>query len=114
MSIYQVKSKVNSQTINTDLEADSKDDAIHFYTALSVGEILEVKKYVYLNPSTLKKEDDKNYRYATVTMTFKNKPKIVVKIPKLKDNKSVIDIRNYFMNIYQNIEKIDIAIRDNF
>jgi len=114
MPLFQIKSKVNSQTINTDLECSTFDDAISFYNALSVAEILDVKKYVYLNRNPVKKLDDKKYRYATVKITFKHTLPITIKIPKLKNRLSVLDIQNYFKSIYRNIETISVNIKDTF
>ena len=86
MSFYQVKTRVNSQVINTDVEADNVEDVKRFYDSLSVGSIEEIKKYVYVNKVSFKEYDLRDYRYATVKLSFLNRPQIVVKIPKLKDN----------------------------
>ena len=110
MPKYQIQSKANGQVINTDLEADSKDNAIAFYGALSVADILQVKKYLYVKPTDIIKTDKVYNRYATVSISFENSLPIVIKIPALKEGKSYSDIDSFIRNLYRNVVKITVKI----
>ncbi len=110
MPLYQIQTKVNSQTINTDLEANSKDDALNFYKAVSFGEVLAIKEYLYINPSKVVPVDSKTSRYASVKMIFKNALPITIKIPSLKSTVTEDKIISHFRNLYRNIDKIYVNI----
>ena len=86
MPMYQIQVEANNQKINTDLEANSKDDAIAFYRALSVAEVLQVKRYVYVNPVDFQRRDRKDGRYASASIIFDNGLETKIKIPDLKPN----------------------------
>jgi len=108
MSTFQVTTKVNSQTVNTDIEADSKDNVLNFYNAVSVGEVLELKEYLLSYVTTSKITS--SGRYATVTMYFDNGSQQKVKIPSLKHGKNEDDVISLFRSLYSNIKKISVTI----
>lgn len=62
--MYQIKTRVNSQTVNNDIECDSKDDLINFHNAVSTSEILEIKEYIYTSQDDSRLIDDTKSRYA--------------------------------------------------
>lgn len=110
MSMFQVQIKANDQTVNTDLEADNKDDVINFYRALSVAEIMQVKKYVYLNPIDFQKRTRKDGKYASVTITFSNGKVFKIKIPDLKPNIDQSEVMAHLKSLYSNVAKIHVNI----
>lgn len=110
MPMFQIQVEANNQKINTDLEADSKDDAIAFYRALSVAEVLQVKRYVYVNPNDFQKRDRKDGRYATVTIVFETGLETKIKIPDLKPSIDQKEIFNHIRSLYRNVSKIHVNI----
>lgn len=108
MPMFQVQIKANDQTVNTDLEANSKDDVINFYHALSVAEVLQVKRYVYLNPVDFLKPDRRDGRYATATIYFENGSTTKIKIPDLKPSIDQKDVINHLKSLYHNVSKIHV------
>ncbi len=110
MPMYQIKTRVNSQTVNNDIECDSKDDLINFHNAVSTSEILEIKEYIYTSQDDSRLIDDTKSRYATVKVYFEHTLPIEIKIPKLKHNKDERDIINLIHTIYTNVQKVDVKI----
>ena len=100
---------VNTQKFNTDIESDSVDDILLLNNELSVAEVLEIRKYIYVNLSNIKKVDDGNYKYAKVTLYFDNSIE-VIKIPKFKLTKTKDDLINYFKTLYSTVKKVDVTI----
>jgi len=110
MPLYQVQSRVNSQTVSTDMECSHKDDALSLYSAVSVGEVLEVREYLYTNKSSVVVKDENKSRFCSIKVYFKNSPMIVIKIPSLKQNKNELDIKSHIHNLYSNAIRIDVKI----
>ena len=111
MSIYQVQARVNGLTVNTDIEASGTDKVLSFYESLSNSEVLQVKKYVYLNPEDLVHRNTKQGRYAITTVYFRNALPLKLKIPDLKPSVDDRKIISFLHNIYTNVDKVSVSIK---
>jgi len=106
MSIYQVKYRANNQTINTNIEADSLDNVFSFFRAVCVGEILQIAEYMTIENKFKVKKDYSASRYCSVSLFFKDGTIKKIKIPALKSNKNLSDIRGLMMSLYKNVNDV--------